>query len=369
MTHQLPDTPASPAAVADLAASLAEQRALAQTRRRDALARRWDAAMHRIGLADVRERAAVAARQRRERRRDAAEAVELAELYRRAEISGERARLAARIQQSAEVRALRINRVRSVSLKAGIPVLAAFAAWSTAGVHRGVTTVLGLTEGSPGWWAAWGVEPALISIVALVILGRAWLRSAGGDVDWRATAAEWSALAASVVLNVAGAWPATLTGEAVAPLVAHSIGPAGCAATAWLIATFDSYVRNADPFEGAQTLAGLGIDRPRAGALDGAEAPAVPPVEPAAPEVAPAVDAAPAQGAGEPEVAEEKPAAPVVPMRPRVSDAELEARAREVYRPGMPVTEFRKALGVGMKKAHPLHKALRAEQEQKESTG
>lgn len=47
--------------------------------------------------------------------------------------------------------------------------------------------------------------------------------------------------------------------------------------------------------------------------------------------------------------------------RPRVTDTELLARARRVYKPGMSVTAFRAELGVGMKKAHPLHQKLRAE--------
>lgn len=56
--------------------------------------------------------------------------------------------------------------------------------------------------------------------------------------------------------------------------------------------------------------------------------------------------------------------APATPRRPRVDDGELERRAREVYEPGMSVTAFRQALGVGMKKAHPLHVKLRGEQGQ-----
>lgn len=43
-----------------------------------------------------------------------------------------------------------------------------------------------------------------------------------------------------------------------------------------------------------------------------------------------------------------------------VSGEALEARARQVYTPGMSLNEFRAAMGVGMAKAHPLHQALRA---------
>lgn len=51
----------------------------------------------------------------------------------------------------------------------------------------------------------------------------------------------------------------------------------------------------------------------------------------------------------------------VTPMPHRLTDAELETLARQVYEPGMSVSAFRQALGVGMKKAHPLHQMLRSE--------
>ncbi|GAA1454217.1 hypothetical protein [Nocardiopsis tropica] len=51
------------------------------------------------------------------------------------------------------------------------------------------------------------------------------------------------------------------------------------------------------------------------------------------------------------------------PARTAVAPLELEARAREVYSPGMSLNAFRQALGVGMTKAHPLHQKLRAESE------
>lgn len=46
-----------------------------------------------------------------------------------------------------------------------------------------------------------------------------------------------------------------------------------------------------------------------------------------------------------------------------IGDAVLEARARQIYTPGMSVTEFRQQLGVGMRRAHPLHLMLRGEEE------
>jgi hypothetical protein len=115
------------------------------------------------------------------------------------------------------------------------------------------------------------MEPALIAIVALIIIGRAVLRSSGGDTDGRATAAEWIALGLSLALNIFGGFPegaGALAG--VASALPHSIGPIGCAGTAFLIGLFDSYVATAQPWKDAPRLAdlklpvmsGTGTDRP-----------------------------------------------------------------------------------------------------------
>ncbi|MFD0595009.1 hypothetical protein ACFQZ4_23715 [Catellatospora coxensis] len=217
--------------VDEVAAKLDSERARLIVQREDTLARRAMEAEHRIAMGDVREQARAAKRARRERARDAADAAALSALYRRAQRSGTRARLRAQIQGSAEMRALRVARVRSVTLAAGVPVLAAFAAWSTTGVQAGVARLLGIDAGSPGWWAAWAMEPALIAIVGLIIIGRAVLRSAGGDTDWRADAIEWTALSTSLALNIVGGWNTDLAfGEQIGPLLAHSVGPIGAAA-------------------------------------------------------------------------------------------------------------------------------------------
>ncbi|WP_344350878.1 hypothetical protein, partial [Catellatospora coxensis] len=219
-----------------VAVKLDAERALLTTQRGDELARRALEAEHRIAMDDVREQARAAKLARGERARDAADAAALAALYRRAQRSGTRARLRAQIQGSAEMRALRVARVRSVTLMAGVPVLVAFAAWSTTGVQAGVVRLLGLDGGTAGWWSAWAMEPALIAIVGLIIIGRAVLRSAGGDTDWRADAIEWTALATSLALNIVGGWAVGVDwAEQVGPMLAHSVGPIGAAGTAFLI--------------------------------------------------------------------------------------------------------------------------------------
>lgn len=247
----------------ELAERLAEERAVITVQRDDLRERRKLDALHRDALAEVQELTTSRRRARRERDRDEEEAAALAELYRRAARSGARARIRTDIDRSAEMRALRVARVRSATLLAGVPVLVAFGAWSTAGVQAGVVKLLGLDSGTAGWWAAWAVEPALITIVALIIIGRAVLRASGGDTDWRATVAEWTALTASVALNMAGGWVGggwTALGGALA----HSVGPLGAAGTAFLIGLFVSYVSAAQPWAGAPRLADLDLTPPPA---------------------------------------------------------------------------------------------------------
>ncbi|MFY1599521.1 hypothetical protein [Micromonospora sp. WMMD737] len=244
----------------ELREELEEARAVVEVRREDEQERRESDAEHRIALARIQARERAEARARREADRDAAEEVELADLYRRAKSSGERARIRAEIDGSAEMRALRVAKVRKVALLAGLPVLAAFAFWSTAGVQAGTARLLDLEVGTPMWMGAWAVEPALIAIVALIIIGRAVLRASGGTVDWRATAVEWTALGASLALNIVGGWHGGWEGLLTA--LPHSIGPIGCAGTAFLIGLFDGYVTAARPWEGAPRLADLKITPP-----------------------------------------------------------------------------------------------------------
>jgi hypothetical protein len=242
---------------AELREQLAAERDLQTVQREDTFARRATAVQHELAMAAVDEQESAARRARRERVRDAVEADELAALYRRAASSGTRARIRAQIQGSAEMRALRIAKVRTVALLAGLPVLAAFAAWSTTGVQAGVVRMLDLDDRSAAWWASWAMEPALIAIVALIIIGRAVLRSSGGQTDGRATVAEWSALGMSLALNIAGGWQGGWQGLATA--LPHAIGPLGCAGTAFLIGLFDSYVTDARPWENAPRLEELGL--------------------------------------------------------------------------------------------------------------
>lgn len=244
----------------ELRSTLAGQRHLANINREDRQARKAGRAHHRNKLADIAEKALAARRARRARARDTREQADLNRLYRVAVRSGTRARIRADIQRSAEMRALRVGKVRGIALIAGLPILAAFAAWSTAGAQAGAVRLLGLAEGSPGWWASWGVEPALIAIVALIITGRAVLKASGGQTDRRATLVEWAALLTSLGLNIFGGWENGW--EGIKTVLPHAIGPTFCALTAVLIGLFVGYAADAKPWDDAPTLTEMGFVAP-----------------------------------------------------------------------------------------------------------
>lgn len=308
----VPNTTPTPEAV-ELRNTLAGQRQLTNINREDRQARKASRAHHRNKLADIAEKAIAARRARRARARDTREQADLNRLYRVAIRSGTRARIRADIQRSAEMRALRVGKVRGVALIAGLPVLAAFAAWSTAGAQAGAVRLLTLTDGSPAWWAAWGVEPALIAIVALIITGRAVLKASGGQTDRRATLIEWAALLTSLGLNIFGGWDGGWAGfKTVLP---HAIGPTFCALTAVLIGLFVGYAADARPWDDAPTLTEMGFvaphDAPTPAASVTAESASHDPAEELAQiaQVPPAAPTdAPSQTAGD---------APDAPVRPR----------------------------------------------------
>jgi hypothetical protein len=169
----------------------------------------------------------------------------------------ERAKLASDIADSAEARALRVYRTRTLTLAFLMPVFAAFAAWSTAGVHAGAAAMTGAEHGTAMWWALWFLEPALLGTVAWIILCRARLTSAGGTLGPDANHIMWGCLAVSVLLNAIGHWPGVLTAQAVGSLAAHSMGPLGAAMTAHLIGVIETAITTAKPSQGAKTLSEL----------------------------------------------------------------------------------------------------------------
>lgn len=184
----------------------------------------------------------------RRRRADRRARDRQASIRRRAALAGEMARTRAEVAQSGEARAQRITGTRTLALALLLPVMVAFGAWSAAGVQAGMVAMLGLDPESSAAAMAWAVEPALLGIVAGVILIRAQLQASGGDLDKRASYVEFGALSMSIVLNMAGHWPSELSGSAVAALAGHALGPIGAAGAAYLIAVVQDGVRDADPW-------------------------------------------------------------------------------------------------------------------------
>jgi len=212
--------------------------------------------------AQVRAEARARRRARRARQR-------IDRLRQQAMLAGAAARTRYEVLQTGEARALRLVRTRTAALAALLPVLLAFGAWSAAGVQAGMVALLGLEQGSVAAAAAWLVEPALIGVVATVILIRARLRSVGGDLDERATRVEWAALSLSIALNCVGHWPDSLGATAFAALVGHALGPLGAAGTAYLISVIQDGISSADPWR-------LGDGSPAPSLMDAEEAEAEP---------------------------------------------------------------------------------------------
>lgn len=205
------------------------------------IARLRERLQRRESRAQVRAEARARRRARRARQR-------VDHLRQQALLAGAAARTRYEVLQTGEARALRLARTRTAALAALLPVLLAFGAWSAAGVQAGMVTLLGLQPGSAAATAAWLVEPALIGVVATVILVRARLRSAGGDLDERATRVEWAALSLSIALNCVGHWPSDVDATAFAALVGHALGPVGAAGTAYLISVVQDGISSANPW-------------------------------------------------------------------------------------------------------------------------
>jgi len=209
---------------------------------------------HELSLAELKDERVEVRSTIRERRADRREERALAKLARQASVSGARARVAHDLYDSGEIRDLRIRKTRKIALIVLVPVLIAFAYWSTVGVHTGLVKLLGIGPSDPMWTGTWFVESAIMTIVVGIIIVRAVLRSAGGDLDWRATVIEWGMLSTSVALNLAGAWPEGGLLEGAAATIAHSIGPVGAMVTAVLISIIDDAVSKAKPFEGRKSI-------------------------------------------------------------------------------------------------------------------
>ncbi|MEO3788536.1 hypothetical protein ABGB12_34865 [Actinocorallia sp. B10E7] len=245
-----------PTAVQDpreLAEQLATARALEAARCEDELKRRTAAADHQRALADVDVEVRQAELDRVDRAETAEADADLARLYRKASGDGQRTRLASLMARSGEARALLLDKTRRGNLKLLVPALVAFGAWSTAGVQAGGAAVMQLDRGDATWWALWGLEPALILVVARLIVVRSRLAQAGGELSREAERIGIGCLVLSFVLNIcAAAWPTVWDAAGVGVLAAtaltHCLGPAGAAVVAHLIGALDRDIAAADPW-------------------------------------------------------------------------------------------------------------------------
>jgi hypothetical protein len=250
--------PADISNAASLRGHLSAERDFSAVANEDEWLRLAQVAEQDMRLADISELASRAKRSRKSRQRDADEADKLAELYRSAKASGARAKIRASILDSAENRALRLDKLRKGVLIVGLPVLTGLGLWSATGVQAGFAKMLGLTEGDPMWWAAWLVEPSLIAIVAGIIVARSILKTSGGNDDHRAYLAEGATLLTSIGLNMYGGWDAS-GWDGFGHAVTHSIGPIFTALVAFLIGLYISYATQADPWKGASRIDELGL--------------------------------------------------------------------------------------------------------------
>lgn len=228
--------------------------AKAEAERQRQLANRRALQKHEIAMAELDEERTDVRLTRKEMRADRKEARKLARFDRRARVTGARVKIAHGLKNTAEAKAIRLQNVRIASLSVFVPVLLAFAAWSTVGVRAGVLKLIGTEDETTGI-VSWGVEPALIAVVIGIIIIRSVLRTANGDLDWRSYVIEFIALSASITLNLAGAWPSGAVLAHLAATIAHSIGPVGAAGTAILISVIDDGISNAKPYEGAESVA------------------------------------------------------------------------------------------------------------------
>ncbi|MET8145685.1 hypothetical protein ABZU32_35740 [Sphaerisporangium sp. NPDC005288] len=138
--------------------------------------------------------------------------------------------------------AYRDQRVRRVSTVMTMTAACIALAVSSIGVQHSVAEGLALQDGSPTWWAAFGVEPAL-SLPLLAAVGvQAYSAMRGRVVDRKSAEGRKLArteavlLALTLVLNCwpafAGVWRLDLL-----PLIVHSLGPVAAVVAVWTLPT------------------------------------------------------------------------------------------------------------------------------------
>lgn len=145
------------------------------------------------------------------------------------------------LAQDPAVLAWRDQKVRRVTTVMVMSAAAVALAVSSIGVQASVAEGLTLGKGSAGWWAAFGVEPAL-SLPLLAAVGvQAYSAMRGRVVDRKSPEGrklfrtEALLLGLTLVLNC---WPAiTWSGFDLLPLIVHALGPVAAVTAIWVLPT------------------------------------------------------------------------------------------------------------------------------------
>lgn len=144
------------------------------------------------------------------------------------------------LAQDPAVLAWRDQKVRRVTTVMVMSAAAVALAVSSIGVQASVVDGLDLAEHSIGWWAAFGVEPAL-SLPLLAAVGvQAYSAMRGRVVDRKSPEGrklfrtEALLLGLTLVLNC---WPALTWPVDVLPLIVHALGPVAAVTAIWVLPT------------------------------------------------------------------------------------------------------------------------------------
>ncbi|WP_433357942.1 hypothetical protein ACQP25_45350 (plasmid) [Microtetraspora malaysiensis] len=147
------------------------------------------------------------------------------------------------LAQDPNALAWRDQRVRRITTVMTMAAATIALSASSIGVQRSVTEGLDLDKGSPAWWAAYGVEPALSLPLLAAVAVQAYSAMRGRVIDRQSPEGrkllktEALLLGLTLVLNC---WPA-FTGLwnkfDLLPLLVHALGPVAAVTAIWILPT------------------------------------------------------------------------------------------------------------------------------------
>ncbi|RJL20198.1 hypothetical protein [Bailinhaonella thermotolerans] len=164
------------------------------------------------------------------------------------------------LTQDPAMLALRDQRVRRVATAMTMGAASVALAVSSIGVQASVAKALDLEAHSVGWWAAFGVEPALSLPLLAAVAVQAYSAMRGTVVDRKSPQGRRLARVEALLLGltlILNCWPAFVGGFDLLSLVVHSLGPIAAVTAIWVLPTL------------WQVLAALPLPRSSAAALTG----------------------------------------------------------------------------------------------------